>query len=56
MSILFFYVAAAIFVFGMLNFGLWILIGERTGTHFREKYLEAVLRQDVKWFETTNPA
>ena len=33
-----------------------MLIGERVSIHFREKYLEAVLRQDVEWFEKRNPA
>ena len=26
------------------------------GIHFRVKYLEAVLRQDVEWFESIDPA
>lgn len=55
-SLIFFYVAAALFIFGFLNFGLWMMVAERIGMHFREKYLEAVLRQDVQWFDTTNPA
>lgn len=32
------------------------MVAERIGMHFREKYLEAVLRQDVEWFDTSNPA
>ncbi len=55
-SIVFFYVAAGILFFGFLNFGLWMMVAERIGMHFRVKYLEAVLRQDVEWFDTTNPA
>ena len=46
-SIFFFYVALALALLGFLNFGLWMMIGERVGLHLREKYLEAVLRQDV---------
>ena len=33
-----------------------MLVGERVSIHFREKYLEAVLQQDVEWFEMSNPA
>ena len=54
-SIFFFYVALALALLGFLNFGLWMMIGERIGLHLREKYLEAVLRQDVEWFDTSNP-
>ena len=52
----FFYLLAPIFFFGFVSFALWILVGERVGIHFRVKYLEAVLRQDVEWFESINPA
>ena len=56
MSLVFFYIAVPVFIFGFINFGLWTLVGERVSIHFREKYLEAVLKQDVEWYETTNPA
>ena len=55
-SLPFFYVLAPIFIFGFLSFGLWILVGERVSTHFRVHYLRAVLRQDVEWFESIDPA
>ena len=55
-SLVFFYIAVPVFIFGFINFGLWTLVGERVSIHFREKYLEAVLKQDVEWYETTNPA
>ena len=34
-SIFFFYVALALAVLGFLNFGLWMMIGERIGLHLR---------------------
>lgn len=43
-SFSFFYISGPIFLFGFINFGLWMLVGERVSIHFREKYLEAVLR------------
>ena len=55
-ALIFFYMAAGLFTFGFLSFGLWMMVAERIGMHFREKYLEAVLRQDVEWFDTNNPA
>ena len=55
-AIIFFYLAAGLFLFGFLNFGLWMTVAERIGMHFRVRYLEAVLRQDVEWFDTSNPA
>ena len=55
-AVIFFYLAAISLFFGFLSFGLWMMVAERIGMHFREKYLEAVLRQDVEWFDTNNPA
>jgi len=31
------------------------MVAENTGTTFRIKYLESVLRQDISWFEDNDP-
>ena len=46
-AVIFFYVAIGIIFFGFLNFGLWMMVADRIGMHFREKYLEAVLRPTI---------
>ena len=51
-SFSFFYLLTPIFFFSFVSFALGILVGEKVGIHFRVKYLEAVLRQDVSILNT----
>ena len=50
-----FYIGAAIFVTSYLMFAFWMMLGERVAIQIRVAYFRAVLRQDVEWFDTSNP-
>ncbi|XP_020683761.1 putative multidrug resistance protein isoform X1 [Dendrobium catenatum] len=50
-SLLFVYLAAASFAFAFLEGYCWTRTGERQATRMRGRYLKAVLRQDVGYFD-----
>lgn len=39
------------FVFSFVMFATWMKTGERMGIAIRKAYLEAILRQEVEWFD-----
>ena len=50
-----FYIGAGIFVASYLSFAFWMMTGERVAIQIRKAYFKAILRQDVEWFDTSNP-
>lgn len=38
-----------------IQFFTWMEAGERQAIVYRKKYLDALLRQDVAWFDKVNP-
>lgn len=43
----------------ILSFGglsIWMITGERQNLQFRKEYFRALLRQDISWFDSINPA
>eukprot|EP00164_Ancoracysta_twista_P001384 GFYU01001804.1.p1 GENE.GFYU01001804.1~~GFYU01001804.1.p1 ORF type:complete len:1235 (+),score=430.50 GFYU01001804.1:168-3872(+) len=54
-SILFAWLAFAVFVAGIFQVGCWTLVAERQANTIRVEYFKAILRQDVGWFDVSDP-
>lgn len=51
MVLVFIYLGTANMVFGYFHNFLWILTGERQTRRIRQRYMHAILRQDMAWFD-----
>ena len=50
-----FYISVAIFVTSYLMYAFWMMTGERVAIQIRVRFFKAILRQEVAWFDRTNP-
>eukprot|EP00742_Colponemidia_sp_Colp-10_P003632 GILJ01003866.1.p1 GENE.GILJ01003866.1~~GILJ01003866.1.p1 ORF type:complete len:1310 (-),score=238.99 GILJ01003866.1:288-4217(-) len=51
----FVYIGIGAFVLSFGETGLWMAAGERQVCRMRERYLRAILRQNIAWFDVNNP-
>ena len=51
----FVYIGLALWFFSYVYLAFFGMVAENTGTTFRIKYLESVLKQDISWFEVNDP-
>eukprot|EP00898_Chlorokybus_atmophyticus_P004111 jgi/Chlat1/4700/Chrsp3S05626 len=51
-ALILFLLAIVTWIVSYLEVGFWMLTGERQSARIRQKYLQAVLRQDVGYFDT----
>lgn len=56
MSLIFTCVGFAIWFTAYVNYAFLLMFSERVAKKTRTKYVEAILRQDCSWFDTTNPS
>jgi ATP-binding cassette, subfamily B (MDR/TAP), member 1 len=43
------------FICSWIQYWTWMVGGEKTSIEFRRRYFEAVIRQEIGWFDTINP-
>lgn len=56
MSLIFSCVGVAIWITSYISYSSLLIFSERVTKKTRAKYLEAILRQESAWFDTTNPS
>jgi len=52
-TILFFSLAAAMFIAGYMRMAFWKMAGERQGMRIRQAYFRALLRQEMGWYDVS---
>ena len=55
LSLMYFFFALAIFFISYVYFTFWIIISQNIGAQYRQAYLRGVLKQDIQWFDTSDP-
>ena len=55
-SRIFLYLAIANLFSGVMQVGGWTIAGERISTQYREKYVKAILSQEIGWFDMNGPS
>jgi ABC-type multidrug transport system fused ATPase/permease subunit len=56
MCLLFTIIGCGVWVTSYVNYGFLLMFSERVAKKTRVKYLEAILKQESAWFDTTNPS
>ncbi|EGR27069.1 hypothetical protein IMG5_202500 [Ichthyophthirius multifiliis] len=54
-SLNFLYLAIGAFTLSFLIMSCWIISGERQSIQLRKEYFQAIMRQEVGWFDMNNP-
>ncbi|CAD8124583.1 unnamed protein product [Paramecium sonneborni] len=54
-AIYFLIVAVGTMLMSFTMFATWMITGENQSIEFRKRYFEAILKQEIGWFDTINP-